>query len=174
MAFIARIIRSSRWLILFGVFTSFIASIALFLATFISFVTNMYKIATNGMVFDDKGIKELAVALMNYVDLFFIAAAFYLISAGFYKLFIDENMKLPAAISIYSFDDLKKILVRVAIVVLTILFLEKAIQWDGKWEIAGFGFACAFVIIAITFNIKSSDEKYALLKQGKDIVKDKD
>ena len=167
MSFIAKLIRSSRWLILFGVFTSFVASIALFVATFISFVMNIYQISQYGMAFDDNGIKQLAVTLMNYVDLFFIAAAFYLISAGLYKLFIDENIKLPAAISVNSFDDLKKILIRVAIVVLTILFLEKAIKWEGGWEIAGFGFACAFVIIAITFNI-TSDEKVSLFKQSKE------
>lgn len=159
MLWVTKIIRSGRLFVILGVCTSFIAALVLSVVTFLSFLMKMYEFVHHGIALDDDSIKELAVSLMNYVDLFFIATAFVLISAGFYKLFIDESLKLPAAISINSFDDLKKILIRVAIVVLTILFLEKAIRWQGGWEITGFGFACAFVIIAITFNIRSSDDK---------------
>ena len=70
-------------------------------------------------------------------------------------LFIDETLPLPKGISCNNFDDLKHLLVKVATVILVILFLEKAIEWQGGWEILGPGAAMALMIAAATWSTQN-------------------
>jgi uncharacterized membrane protein YqhA len=58
-----------------------------------------------------------------------------------------------------DFEALKKALVKLAVVILLILFLEKALDWQGDLAFLGFGVAIAMVIAAATWNLKLGGHK---------------
>ena len=149
---------SSRFLVLIAVAGSFSAALVLYIDGAL--------IAARGVVFaidaalnDPPAVKKAAVGLMRAVDLFFIAIVFHIISLGLYKLFIDENITLPVAMQVEDFEALKKALVKLVVVILLILFLEKALDWQGDMAFLGFGVAIAMVIAAATWNLRVSGQK---------------
>lgn len=158
MIMLERIFLSSRYLILIAVLGAFSAALVLYIDAAL--------IAVRGVVFaieaalnDPAEVKKAAVGLMRVVDLFFIAIVFHIIAVGLYKLFIDENIKLPAAMQVEDFEALKKALVKLVVVILLILFLEKALDWQGDMAFLGFGAAIAMVIAAATWNLKLGGHK---------------
>jgi uncharacterized membrane protein YqhA len=93
------------------------------------------------------------------MDLFLLATVFYIIAVGLYELFINDKLVLPAWLVIHNFDDLKGKLISVLIVVLGVLFLSKAIDWDGKIGILYFGLAIAAIILALSYFLSQKIKK---------------
>ncbi|MFC0403052.1 YqhA family protein [Paraburkholderia rhizosphaerae] len=109
-----------------------------------------------GGSFSAKSAKNLAVGIVEAVDVFLIAIAVYIISIGLYTLFVDDKFALPNWLEINDLDDLKGHLVSVVIAVLAVLFLREAVAWDGTRDLAAFGGALALVIAALTFFLKKN------------------
>lgn len=95
--------------------------------------------------------KKLAVAAIEYVDLFLLATVFYIIALGLYELFIDDTIAVPAWLEIHDLDDLKTKLLGVVVTVLGVLFLGQIVTWDGQRDLLGYGVSIAAVIGAVTF-----------------------
>jgi uncharacterized membrane protein YqhA len=98
-----------------------------------------------------KAAKDLAVGLIEAVDIILIAITVYIISVGLYALFIDDTLKLPRWLGVQDFEDLKHNLVSAVIAVLAVLFLREAVAWEGERDILRFGAALALMIVALTF-----------------------
>ena len=103
--FMNTIALSSRWLFLLTVLGSALISIALFVFGFLSAVT----LILNSFSIDEftiESMKNLMAASIQIIDLFLVATVFYIISLGFYELFI-AKAPLPGWLKICSLDDLK-------------------------------------------------------------------
>ena len=98
-----------------------------------------------------KGGKLLALASIEIVDLFLLGAALFIVALGLYELFIDDRLELPAWLVIHDLDDLKSKLINVIVLIMGVLFLGQAVNWDGERELLGFGGALALVIAALTY-----------------------
>ena len=84
------------------------------------------------------------------MDEYLLATVIYIISAGLYELFIDPDIKMPQWLEINNLDDLKKKLVDVVIVVMSVLFLGQLVSWDGQRDLLGYGVATSLVIAALS------------------------
>jgi len=145
--FMNTIALSSRWLFLLTVLGSALISIALFVYGFISAVT----IILNSFSMDEfslASMKTLMAGSIQVIDLFLVATVFYIISLGFYELFI-AKAPLPGWLKICSLDDLKTKLLGLVIIALSVLLLGGALTWDGTSDILAFGLATSSGIIAI-------------------------
>jgi uncharacterized membrane protein YqhA len=138
---------SSRWLFLLTVLGSALISLALFVFGFLSAVT----LILNSFSIDEftiESMKNLMAASIQIIDLFLVATVFYIISLGFYELFI-AKAPLPGWLKICSLDDLKTKLLGLVIIALSVLLLGSALTWDGTSDILAFGLATSSGIIAI-------------------------
>ncbi len=146
-----RILTLGRYIMVIPVIATFLGSIAL-----IVFKTIVLFASVGGIIISTGGVtpksaKLIAVGIVDSVDIFLIAIAVYLISIGLYSLFIDDKLILPKWLKIESLEDLKGNLISVVIAVLSVLFLQEAVSWDGSRDILYFGISIATVITALSF-----------------------
>ena len=152
-----KIIASSRYVNAAASVGAFVASLLLLLVALgqlatvvIDTVRNFSAVVANP--------KSLTINLVTNIDLFLLAAGFYIIALGFYELFVDDDIAVPAWLEIHDFEDLKVSLVGIIIVVIAVAFLGQVIDWKGGTEIAGLGISVGLVVAALTsfFAAKSS------------------
>ena len=135
MKAIARqLLASSRYFIIFAVLGSFLASAAALIYGGLSTVQLVAHSFSSGD-YSEHGTKVLAVGLVGMIDMFLLGTVLYLIAAGLYQLFLDDDLPLPAWLQISTLDDLKERLLGVVIVLLAVSFLGDLVEWDGSWNI---------------------------------------
>jgi uncharacterized membrane protein YqhA len=149
-----RVLASSRYMMVIAVVVTLIGSLTLVIYEAVVVTAAVVDVVREGSV-SPGATKAFAVGLIEAVDVFLIAVAVYIISLGFYALFVDETLPLPRWLKINDLEELKGNLVSVVIAVLAVLFLREAVAWDGNRNLAGFGVALALVIAALTFFLTS-------------------
>lgn len=155
---IGRSVGASRFLIIIAVVSLFAASVTMLVYGAIETFEVIF--STVGNAVTSKGAKELLLAFIEIADVFLIATVLYIIAAGLYELFIDDNLPLlPAWLVIHDLDDLKNKLIGVVIVVLGVLFLGQVVTWDGARDLLGYGVAVALVIVALTYFLSQQPKK---------------
>ncbi len=152
-----QILTGSRYLILIAVICILIAATAMLIygGVATALIINDAFIAHAISV---KGTKELLLKCIELVDFFLLSTVLYIIAIGLYELFVDD-LNLPEWLVITDLDMLKDKLVGVVIVVLSVLFLGKALTWDGSGNMLGFGGAVALVIAALTYFLSQKPKK---------------
>ena len=153
-----RILESTHYLIFVAVLGSLIAAILLLIFASIAEVQVIIESFKNVWA-TDKEVKIFSLALINIVDYLLLATGFYIISLGFYELFIDDRLNLPAWLIFHDFEDLKGKLVGIIIVVLGVNFLSNAVSWHGEIDIIGYGAAVGLVIAALTYYLSIKPKK---------------
>lgn len=94
---------------------------------------------------------EALLHAIELVDLFLLATVVQVVSLGLYQLYFDQDLELPNWLRIRTLDDLKSKLVGVAVTVLAVYFLGRAITSTGGIDILYLGGASALVIAALTY-----------------------
>jgi uncharacterized membrane protein YqhA len=151
---LSRILASSRYLILIAVLGSLSAFVALLIAGALQIGLTIFYAVTEPNI-TSKGLKALSLSFIEIIDVFLLATVFYIVALGLYELFIDANIVVPSWLSIQDLDDLKSKLASVVIVVLGVLFLGQALEWQGN-DILSYGVAVALVIAALTYFLQKS------------------
>lgn len=160
------ILTGSRYAILIAVIGSLAASLLMLLygglELYFTIARAISQISLNGKV--DKSV----VTAIDFVDVFLLGTAFYLIALGLYELFIDESIELPKWLVIKNFDDLKGKLISVLVVVLGVVFLSKAIEWDGTADLLSFGAAIALIIASLSYFLNQKVKKSGAYPPGEE------
>lgn len=159
---IARLVSSSRFMIILAVVGTFLAATTLLLYG----VYDIVKIIGD-LIGNIGGVKskQLLLDTIEVIDVFLLSTVFYVIAVGLYELFIQDNLPLPEWLEFHDLDDLKSKLVAVIIVALAVLFLGQVVSWDGTRDLLGYGVANALVIGALTLFLNL---KPAKLKSSKE------
>ena len=139
----------SRYIVLIPVIGAFIASVALMIREALIVAEAVFH-ALQGS-FSSRTGKDLAVEVLEAIDVFLISIVAYIISLGLYTLFIDASLSLPRWLRINDLDDLKNHLVSVVIAVLAVLFLREAVARAGDLDLLKLAAALALMIAALTF-----------------------
>lgn len=95
--------------------------------------------------------KTLILTSIELVDLFLIGITLYVIAIGLYELFIDPAVPTMPWLHIRDIDDLKANVLGMVIVILGVLFLSKALAWDGEADLLRFGAAIALIVASLTY-----------------------
>jgi uncharacterized membrane protein YqhA len=151
---LSRILASSRYLILIAVLGSLTAFVALLIAGALQIGLTVFYAVTEPAI-TSKGLKALSLSFIEIIDVFLLATVFYIVALGLYELFIDAKIVVPSWLSIQDLDDLKSKLASVVIVVLGVLFLGQALEWQGN-DILSYGVSVALVIAALTYFLQKS------------------
>lgn len=140
--------RISRLVFLLAVLGSGILAVALFLYGFLVTIGSLVYAVTHFSM-ELEAMKEVMAMSIEIIDLFLVATVFYIISLGFYELFISKA-PLPGWLKICDLDDLKDKLLGLVVIALAVLFLGEALTWTGAADILGYGLGTAATIIAIS------------------------
>ena len=141
---------SSRYIMLIPVINTFAASVALMLFEAIAVAKAVIDAVREGDV-SSGSTKDFAVVLIESSDVFLIAIALYIISAGLYALFVDDTLPMPRWLEVHDLEDLKGNLISVVIAVLAVLFVREGVAWEVSRDFPAFGVALALVVAALTF-----------------------
>jgi len=151
---IEELFSKSRFLVFISVLVASLSAVALYLIS-LNIAAHMLIGLWTDMPQSDSAGKEFAVSLLKVMDLLFIAITFQIIAVSLYRLFITpvkiDESKFLNVLDIRSFHDLKVTLMQVSAVILTILFLERAVEFVEGIEILYFGLAIAVMIAATTY-----------------------
>ncbi|MDP3111639.1 MAG: YqhA family protein [Thermodesulfovibrionales bacterium] len=133
------LLSKSKHLILIAVIASFIASAAAFLlgaAKVIFLIINIVK---------SYGKDPLtAIALIEVMDTFLIAAALLIFAVGIYQLSI-EAISLPEWLVVNNLRDFKTKLSSIAILIMVFIFIRHLVEWRDPQGTYYFGIAVALV-----------------------------
>ena len=152
MAFVRRILASSRFFILVAVISSFFASATAMVYGGLATIDLIWTTFRGGE-YSEKGVKLLSVGLVTMIDLFLLGTVLYIIAVGLYELFIDAGLPMPAWLRITTLDDLKERLLGVVAVLLAVTFLGSAVTWDGTSDILALGIAIGLVLGVVSATI---------------------
>ncbi len=134
-----RILESGRYLAIFGVISSLVASAAAFMwGAYKTVETIIYLVQSKG---DDP---LAAVAFLELMDKFLIAAGLYIFAVGIFELFIDD-LNLPAWLVVHGLHTVKSRLSSIIILLMAIVFLERLIRWEDPQGTLLFGIAISVV-----------------------------
>jgi uncharacterized membrane protein YqhA len=145
-----RVLASSRYIVLFAVAATLVASIALILYEALVVAEVVFSTIRDGFSTPMDG-KRLAVGLIEAIDVFLIAIVGLIIGLGLYALFIDNTLPLPRWLEIHDFEDLKMHLVRILVAVLAVLFLREAVERAKDPDLLKLAAALALMIAVLTF-----------------------
>ena len=149
---IERALAGSRYLTFITVILAMIGALILY-ATSIIGVFQFIADVLSEQLQDPQSPKEIIVGVLKLMDVLLIAIGLQILSLGVYKLFINEKFKLPPAMEVSDFDRLKELIVKVAVIILVIVFLEHAVNLGPSEYILEFGAAVALVIAAAALSI---------------------
>lgn len=147
-----KLLSSSRYIILIAVLCSFIAAVTLLVVAGIETVQIVIHLFSQQV--DGDAVKQLAISLIEVIDVLLLGTIFYIIAMGLYELFVDEQLSTPVWLHITNLDDLKSKLLGVIVVILAVIFLGQVVDLKGGNDIFFLGAAITMVIVAITFFLK--------------------
>ena len=95
--------------------------------------------------------EHMMLEAIELVDMFLLATVLDVVALGFYQLYIDDRIPVPAWLRIRSIDDLKAKLIGVVITMLGVVFVGRVLSWNGTENLLLFGGGVAAVVAALTF-----------------------
>lgn len=98
--------------------------------------------------------RELFLPAIKLIDLMLLASIMQVIAIGLYTQFVDRELPVPRWLATQDFDELKKKLGGIVIVLLGVLFLEQVFYWGAERDMLSLGLAIAAVIAALTWFLR--------------------
>lgn len=142
-------IAASRYLVIVGAMGAFFASLAALLYGSIMLVVAV-KDQFSGDLFTIRMMRLFAADLIDIIDLLLLGVVLYIVAIGLYKLFIDEDIDMPAWMVFEDLDDIKAKIITVVVVLLAVEFLGFVVQYEGK-DLLRLGGSIGIVLVAIAF-----------------------
>lgn len=149
-----RILEKSRYLVLFAVISTLVASAAAFAWGAYKTALVLYQALLTKI---DDGV--VTVSLLELMDKFLIAVGLYIFSLGMYELFF-RPLNLAPWLVVHNLHEIKARLSSIIILVMAMLFLEKLVLWQDPQGTMYFAIAIGIVTVAlIAFsNLGEKDE----------------
>jgi len=150
---------ASRFIALFAILGTAASALVVFIygAAFVGVA--IWETVTAGKP-SEEGLKHLTLQLVEATDAFLLGTVLYIVSIGFFQLFIDSDINVPGWMRITNLDQLKTKLVGVIVVLLGVTFLGKASNWRSGEEILYLGAAIGLVVASLAFFGFRAHEKH--------------
>jgi uncharacterized membrane protein YqhA len=144
-----RALGAVRWLMALAVVGCLAIGVVLLVHTVIEVGVDIWHVIEHGG--NAKAGKALALAAIEVIDRFLLAAVAFIAALGLGKLFVNARVPVPSWLEIATLDDLKDKLLRVVVVILGVVFLGQVAAWEGGYEIAAVGGGIAAVVAAMSY-----------------------
>ena len=133
-----KLLWSTRYIVLFAVISSVVASISLFLVGSWEIGEKIYH-SVHNLIYGNEYHSELLVGIIQGVDLYLISVVLMIFGFGIYELFISkidiarQNLDITI-LEIENLDELKQKIIKVIIMVLIVTFFERILQLAEKFN----------------------------------------
>jgi uncharacterized membrane protein YqhA len=144
-----RALGAVRWLMALAVIGCLAIGVGLLIHTVIEVAVDIAAVIEKGGT--AKAGKALAIATIEVIDRFLLAAVAFIAALGLCKLFVNSRVPVPSWLEIATLDDLKDKLLRVVVVILGVVFLGQVAAWEGGYEIAALAGGIAAVVAALSY-----------------------
>lgn len=134
-----KLLESSKYLMLVLVFAGFVATVAALIWSVYETVYVVYS-----LFIKYSGASNTITSLVQLMDVFLLVAVLYIFTVSIYELFIGE-LDMPAWLQIKSFDELKKLLSNLVVLIGCISFLKYFLERNDPLSTFLYGAALAFV-----------------------------
>jgi uncharacterized membrane protein YqhA len=150
---------ASRFIAIFAILGTLISAIAVYIYGAAFVVLTVWDSLTSGRP-SEEGLKHLTLQLVESTDAFLLGTVLYIVSIGFFQLFIDSDLNIPGWMRITNLDQLKSKLIGVIVVLLGVTFLGKVSNWRAGTDIVYLGIAVAVVIASLAYFGFRAHEKH--------------
>jgi uncharacterized membrane protein YqhA len=150
---------NSRFIAIFAILGTALSAFAVYIYGAAFVVISVWDTVTAGRPSED-GLKHLTLQLVESTDAFLLGTVLYIVSIGFFQLFIDSDLNIPGWMRITNLDQLKSKLIGVIVVLLGVTFLGKVSNWRAGSDIAYLGVAIGAVIISLAYFGFKANEKH--------------
>lgn len=149
----------SRFIAVFAIVGTALSALAVFIYGAIFVGVAVWDAATGGLP-NEENLKHLTLQLVEATDAFLLGTVLYIVSIGFFQLFIDSDLAIPGWMRITDLDQLKSKLVGVIVVLLAVTFLGKVSNWQGGDDIFYLGASIGLVVVALSYFGFRAHEKH--------------
>jgi uncharacterized membrane protein YqhA len=148
-----RLLGSTRLVIILAVFATFLGAVLLLIGSAIAAIRLVWNELTGGGIdsFTVHHVDHLGVQVVQLTDSILLGTVLYIISLSLYQLFIDDSIPVPKWMRVHDLMELKRDLVSVTIVLLSVTFLGEVVDRSSDDNILPLGIAIAAVTIALAF-----------------------
>ena len=143
----------SRHVIVFAVFATFLGAMLLLVGSAIAAVRLVWNEIVGGGLeqFSVHHVDHLGVQVVQLTDSILLGTVLYIISLSLYQLFIDDTIPVPKWMRVHDLMELKRDLVSVTVVLLSVTFLGEVVDRSSDDTILPLGIAIAAVTMALAF-----------------------
>ncbi len=159
-----KILWSTRYIVLFSVFSSVFASIVLFLVGSYEIAETIYHQVKN-LLNHQKYHEELLVGIIAGIDLYLISVVLMIFGFGIYELFISkidiarQNIDITI-LEIENLDELKQKIIKVIIMVLIVNFFERILKMPYETPTDLLWFAISVLALSIGIYLVRKDDPH--------------
>jgi uncharacterized membrane protein YqhA len=150
---------ASRFIAIFAILGTALSAVAVYVYGAAFVLITVWDTVTSGRP-SEEGLKHLTLQLIESTDAFLLGTVLYIVSIGFFQLFIDSDLNIPGWMRITNLDQLKSKLIGVIVVLLGVTFLGKASNWREGTDIAYLGVAIGAVILSLAYFGFRAHEKH--------------
>lgn len=148
-----KLLGGTRLVIALAVFATFLGAMLLLVGSAIAAVRLVWdEILDGGLeTFTVRHVDHLGVQVVQLTDSVLLGTVLYIISLSLYQLFIDDSIPVPKWMRVHDLMELKRDLVSVTVVLLSVTFLGEVVDRGSDDNILPLGIAIAAVTIALAF-----------------------
>lgn len=143
----------TRHVIALAVFATFLGALLLLVGAAIAAIRLAWNEVVSGGFenFSVHHVDHLGVQVVQLTDSILLGTVLYIISLSLYQLFIDDTIPVPKWMRVHDLMELKRDLVSVTVVLLSVTFLGEVVDPSNDDTILPLGLAIAAVILALAF-----------------------
>jgi uncharacterized membrane protein YqhA len=143
----------TRHVIALAVFATFLGAMLLLVGSAIAAVRLVWNEVMGGGLenFTVHHVDHLGVQVVQLTDSVLLGTVLYIISLSLYQLFIDDSIPVPKWMRVHDLMELKRDLVSVTVVLLSVTFLGEVVDRSSDDNIMPLGIAIAAVTISLAF-----------------------
>ena len=148
-----KLLGGTRHVIALAVFATFLGAVLLLVGSAIAAIRLVWNEVVGGgfEIFSVRHVDHLGVQVVQLTDSILLGTVLYIISLSLYQLFIDESIPVPKWMRVHDLMELKRDLVSVTVVLLSVTFLGEVVDRGSDDNILPLGIAIAAVVIALAF-----------------------
>ena len=166
-----KLLWSTRYIVLFSVVSSVLASIILFLVGSYEIAHTIY-LQLDNLISGNDYHEELLVGIIAGVDLYLISVVLMIFGFGIYELFISKidiarNNVDITILEIENLDELKQKIIKVIIMVLIVNFFERILKmsYETPEDLLWFAISVLALSIGIYLVRKDDPHSHSIKKQ---------
>ena len=147
-----KLLGGTRHVIALAVFATFLGAVLLLVGSAIAAIRLVWNEVEGGFeIFSVRHVDHLGVQVVQLTDSILLGTVLYIISLSLYQLFIDDTIPVPKWMRVHDLMELKRDLVSVTVVLLSVTFLGEVVDRGSDDNILPLGIAIAAVVVALAF-----------------------